>query len=152
MPYLLAEAGCVLQIVLAGTWAWCQRETSTTLQSQQTLPLLGACSNQDVSPSEAWAALQDQSIKLEAYSVGVVRGCVLALRWSLDKPFAMTEPPAEYKSFLSQSLVCNRHGSFEDSWLPGQVQKAHRLTSTALDSLWDLLKRTRFVPASKLQA
>lgn len=29
-------------------------------------------------------------------------GCVLALRWSLDKPFSMSEPPAEYKGFLSK--------------------------------------------------
>ena len=29
-------------------------------------------------------------------------GCVLALRWNLDKPFSMTEPPTEYKGFLSK--------------------------------------------------
>ena len=30
-------------------------------------------------------------------------GCVLALRWSLDKPFSMSEAPAEYKGFLSKT-------------------------------------------------
>ena len=35
-------------------------------------------------------------------------GCVLGLRWSLDKPFSMTEPPAEYKGFLTKSRGSNR--------------------------------------------
>ena len=34
---------------------------------------------------------------------GIFAGCVLALRWSLDKPFSMSEPPAEYKGFLSKN-------------------------------------------------
>ena len=30
---------------------------------------------------------------------------MLALRWNLDKPFSMSEPPAEYKGFLSKKRL-----------------------------------------------
>lgn len=30
---------------------------------------------------------------------------MLALRWNLDEPFSMTEPPAEYKDFMKQKRI-----------------------------------------------
>jgi len=30
---------------------------------------------------------------------------VLALRWNLDKPFSMTEPPTEYQGFIKEKRM-----------------------------------------------
>lgn len=30
---------------------------------------------------------------------------MLALRWNLDKPFSMTEPPAEYQGFMKKKRL-----------------------------------------------
>lgn len=64
-------------------------------------------------------------------------GCVLALRWNLDKPFSMSEPPAEYKGFLSKKP--DKLGWRDESccilWMQNCTATMKRLTLEAINTI-----------------
>lgn len=59
-------------------------------------------SDQELGKRRRWGMMGNGTIWQPFGERSARTGCVLALRWNLDKPFSMSEPPAEYKGFLSK--------------------------------------------------